>query len=80
MPLGIDFGRILVDFGCQNRAKLSSKWDQNPMFTSKGVFSKKCIFPKGKTMFFEIQWVEVGSKNQSKIDSENESKNDAGKK
>ena len=52
MPLGIDFGRILVDFGCQNRAKLSSKWDQNSMLTSKGVFSKKCIFHKKKTTFF----------------------------
>ena len=68
-----------MDLGCQNTAKFSSKWDQNSMLTSKGVFSKKCIFPKGKTMFFEIQWVEVGSKHRSNIDLKGHRKN-VGKK
>ena len=37
------------------------------MLTLKGDFSKNNVFPKEKTWFFEIQWVEVGSKNGAKI-------------
>ena len=42
------------------------------MLSSKGVFLKKPCFSLGKTYFFEIQGVEVGSKIQSKIDVKND--------
>ena len=42
------------------------------MLSSKGVFFKKPYFSIGKTYFFEIQGVEVGSKNRSKIDVKND--------
>ena len=42
------------------------------MLSSKGVFLKKHCFSIEKIRFFEIQWVEVGSKNQSKIDVKND--------
>ena len=40
------FGWNLIDFRCQNGAKLVPKWDQKPMLTSKGDFSKNmiCLF------------------------------------
>ena len=46
-------GRILVP-----------KSTPKSMLSSKGVFLKKPCFSLGKTYFFEIQWVEVGTKNQ----------------
>ena len=49
------FGRILVDFGCQNEAKMGSKIDVN----FEGRFFKKPCFSLGKTMIFEIQEVQV---------------------
>ena len=42
------------------------------MLSSKGGFLKKHLFSKGKIHFFEIQGVEVGSKNQLKTDVEND--------
>ena len=42
---------------------MGSKFDVN---FERRVF-KKVYFSLGKTMFFEIQWVEVGSKNRSRI-------------
>ena len=41
------------------------------MLSSKGAFLKKHCFSEGKMHFFEIQGVEVESKNQSKIDIKN---------
>ena len=38
------------------------------MLSSKGGFLKKPCFSRGKTYFFEIQGVEVETKNRSKID------------
>ena len=38
------FGPILVDFGSQNRAKLTPKWDQKSMLTPTGVFSNNIFF------------------------------------
>ena len=35
-------------------------------------FLLNLVFPKGKISFFEIQGVEVGSKNRSKIDVKND--------
>ena len=42
------------------------------MLSSKGGFLKKHCFSFGKIHFFEIQGVEVGSKNRSKIDVKND--------
>ena len=42
------------------------------MLSSKGGFLKKHCFSFGKTYFFEIQGVEVGNKNQSKMDVKND--------
>ena len=42
------------------------------MSSSKGRFLKKPRFSQGKTHFFEIQGVEVESKNRSKIDVKND--------
>ena len=42
------------------------------MLSSKGGKKKKISFSHGKTYFFEIQGVEVGSKNRSKIDVKND--------
>ena len=42
------------------------------MLSSKGRFLKKPCFSIGKIHFFEIQGVEVGSKNRSKIDIKND--------
>ena len=42
------------------------------MLSSKGVLLKKHRFSLGKTNIFEIQWVEVGSNNRSKIDVKND--------
>ena len=42
------------------------------MLYPKGVFLKKPCFSLGKMHFFEIQGVEVGSKNRLKNDVEND--------
>ena len=42
------------------------------MLSSKGAFLKKHCFSLRKIYFFEIQGVEVGSKNQSKSDIKND--------
>ena len=39
MPLEIDLWVDYAGFCCQNRAMLATKWDQNPMLTSKVHFS-----------------------------------------
>ena len=52
---------------------LAPKSRPKSILSSKGVFLKKQCFSKGKTHFFEIQGVEVGSKNRSKNDAETES-------
>ena len=54
-------GRILVP-----------KSTPKSMLSSKGGFLKKLCFSKRKTYFFEIQGVEVGNKNRSKIDVKND--------
>ena len=72
MPLGVDFWWILVDLGRQNGAKLAPKSHQKSIPTSKGDFLKKPYFSLGKIHFFEIQGVEVESKNRSKIDIKND--------
>ena len=42
------------------------------MLSSKGAFLKKQRFSLGNIYFFEIQGVEVGNNNQSKIDVKND--------
>ena len=59
-----DFGGFWMPKYSQVELKMGSKFDVN---FERRVF-KKVYFSCGKTMFFEIQWVEVGSKNRSKID------------
>ena len=64
------FGWILVDFGCQNGAKLAPKWDQTSISqkTRKNAFGASPLVPNW------VQGVQVGSKNRSKIDPKMESK------
>ena len=52
--------------------KLAPKPMPKSMLSSKGGFLKKPCFSLGKTYFFEIQGVEVESKNRSKIDVKND--------
>ena len=67
MPLGIDFW---LDFGCQNGAKLAPKWDQTSISqkTRKNAFGTSPLVPNW------VQGIQVGSKNQPKIDPNMESK------
>ena len=51
---------------------MAPKSKPKSMLSSKGGFLKKPCFSLGKTYFFEIQGVEVGSKNRSKIDVKND--------
>ena len=51
---------------------LAPKSRPKSILSSKGVFLKKHCFSLGKPYFFEIQGVEVGSKNRSKIDVKND--------
>ena len=64
------FSWILVDFGYQNGAKLAPKWDQTSMSqkTRKNAFGASPLVPNW------VQEVQVGSKNQPKIDPNMESK------
>ena len=56
-----NFGRILVDFGCQYEAKLNPKWDQTSVLTSEGDFQKTtCSFRK--TTFFRSNRSKLGAK------------------
>ena len=71
-PLGTSKNRKIFDFGGQHGGKLAPKSKPKSMLSSKGVFLKKLCFSLGKTYFLEIQWVEVGSKNRSKIDVKND--------
>ena len=60
--------RKIFDFGGQHGGKLAPKSMPKSMLSSKGGFLKKPCFSLGKIYFFEIQGVEVESKNRSKID------------
>ena len=51
---------------------MAPKSKPKSMLSSKGVVLKKPCFSLGKIRFFEIQGVEVGSKNRSKIDVKND--------
>ena len=55
---------------------MEASWHQNRSrnrcYLRKAFFLKKPCFSSGKTNFLEIQWVEVGSKNRSKIDVKND--------
>ena len=64
------FGWILVDFGSQNGAKLAPKWDQTSISqkTRKNAFGASPLVPNW------VQGIQVGSKNQPKIDPNMESK------
>ena len=55
-----------MDFGCQNEAKLSPKWDQKSMLTSKGDFSKTRIFPSEKPRFLRSNRSKLGAKMDQK--------------
>ena len=63
-----------MDLGRQNGAKLAPESHQKSIPTSKGDFLKKHGFPSGKTMILKVLGVEVGSKNQSKIDKKMKSR------
>ena len=64
------FAWILVDFGCQNGATLAPKWDQTSISqkTRKNAFGASPLVPNW------VQGIQVGSKNQPKIDPNMESK------
>ena len=59
-----------MDFGCQNGAKLAPTWDQKSISSLKA----KNQLNASPLAFSWLSWVEVGSKNQSKIDQKMESK------
>ena len=71
-PLGTSKNRKIFDFGGQHGGKLAPKSKPKSMLSSKGGFLKKPRFSLRKIHFFEIQGVEVGSKNRSKIDIKND--------
>ena len=71
-PLGTSKHRKIFDCRSQHGSKLAPKSKPKSMLSSKGRFLKKPCFSLGKIHFFEIQWVEVGSKNRSKIDVKND--------
>jgi len=72
MPLGTSKNRKIFDFRGQHGGKLAPKSMPKSTLSSKGGFLKKHCFSLGKPYFFEIQGVEVGSKNRSKIDVKND--------
>ena len=58
-----------MDLGCQNGAKLAPKWDQTSIQKSrKNAFGASPLVPNW------VQGVQVGSKNQPKMDPNMESK------
>ena len=62
--LGLIFGRILVDLGRKNGAKLAPKTNPKTMLPLK----PKSQLNVSGLVFGWLSWVEVGSPNQSKID------------
>ena len=66
VPLGIDFYKDFAGL-CQNGTKLSQKWNQKSMLTSKGVVQKAPVFLKERQCYVEIKWDEVGKKNRQKM-------------
>ena len=74
MHLGIDFWK---DFGGLLEAKwkhVGTKIENKSMPTSKRDFLKTPCFSLGKTMILRVQGIEVGRKNQWKIDQKMESR------
>ena len=67
MPLGIGFLKDFGGFWRKNKRKLASGWHQKSLPTSKGHFFKKPDISCGKAMILKVLEIEVGSKNQSKI-------------
>ena len=67
MSLGIDFKVEFSGFWMPKWSKISSKMGSKSDVNVERRFFKKQCFSEGKTRFFEIQWVEVGSKNGAKI-------------
>ena len=74
MPFKNDFFPVLIEFGRENGTKMVPKSDRQPIATSKGFFLKKHCFSLGKTMILKNLGVEVGTKNQPKIDQKMKSK------
>ena len=62
------FGTILVDFLMENGRKLAPKRDQKSIFSWKRRKAKNAYKTYTFLMIFEVRGVQVGSKNQSKID------------
>ena len=56
---------------------MAPKSKPKSMLSSKGGFLKKPCFSLGKIHFFEIQGVEVETKNRSKIDIKNDAEQKA---
>ena len=68
MHLGIDVWEDFGEFSEGKSRHVGTKINQKSMPTSKSDFLKKHYFSLSKIYLLEIQWVEVGSKNLSKID------------
>ena len=68
MPLGIDFWKDFGGFWMPKWSKVESKMWSKIDFNFERRFFKKLYFSIGKIRFFEIQQVQVGSKNRPKID------------
>ena len=76
-PLGTSKNRKICDFGRQHGSKLAPKSMPKSMLSSKGGFLKKLHFSFGKIHFFEIQGVEVESKNRSNINVKNDAETES---
>ena len=74
MHLGIDFWKDFGEFLNENSKHVGIKIKQKSMPTSKSDCLKKPRFSNGKTMILRVQGIEVGSKNQRKIDKKMESR------
>ena len=62
------FGTMLVDFLMENGRKLAPKRDQKSIFSCGRRKAKHAYKTNMFLMIFEVRGVQVGSKNQSKID------------
>ena len=74
MHLGIDFWKDFNGFWKENGGMLAPKSHPKSIPTSKNDILKKPSFSLGKTMILKVQGIEVGSKNQSKIDEKMKSR------
>ena len=74
MPLGIDFWVDFDGFWVPKWTQVCTKMGSNIDVNFERRVFKKIYLSHGKSMVFEIQWVEVGSNNRPNIDPKMDSK------